>query len=60
MMEELFKLLKQLAALVMLITLCDLLLPDGAMRRYARLAGGLITMLMLTSTLLSWLSRAGL
>lgn len=56
MMEGLFALLRKLAALIMLITLCDLLLPDGAMRRYARLVGGLVTMLLLSTTLLSWLS----
>jgi uncharacterized membrane protein len=56
MINELFALLRQLAALVMLITLCDMLVPDGAMRRYTRLIGGLTAMLMLSTTLLSWLS----
>ena len=56
MIDGLFALLRQLAALVMLITLCDMLMPNGAMRRYARLIGGLIAMLMLSTTLLSWLS----
>jgi len=55
-MNGLFVLLKQLAALVMLITLCDMLMPEGAMRRYTRLVGGLMAMLMLSSTMLSWLS----
>ncbi len=59
MMDALFSLLSKLAALVMLIAVCDLLLPDGAMRRYARLAGGLMTMWMLLSPLLSWLSEVG-
>lgn len=57
MMDALFALLKKLAALVMLITLCDLLLPDGAMRRYARLAGGLMAMWMIASPLLTWLAE---
>ena len=56
MIERLFACLKQLSALVMLITLCDLLLPEGAMRRYARLVGGLVTMLLLSSTFLSWIA----
>lgn len=55
MMDALFSLLKNLAAVVMLVTICDLLMPEGAMRRYARLAGGLMTMLMIISTLLGWL-----
>ncbi len=56
MVDALFALLKRLVALAMLMILCDLLLPDGAMRRYARLAGGLMTTLMLASPLLGWLT----
>ena len=55
-MAGLFTLLKQLAALAMLITLCDMLIPDGAMRRYTRLVGGLMAMLLLSRAMLSWLS----
>ena len=58
MVEALFRLLRQLAALVMLVAVCDLLLPDGAMRRYARLAFGLMTMWMLAAPLLTWLAGA--
>ena len=58
MIEALFTLLKKLAVLMMLITVADLLLPDGAMRSYARLAGGLMTMLLLISPLLDFLSEA--
>lgn len=57
MVDALFRLLRQLAALTMLVAVCDLLLPDGAMRRYARLAFGLATMWMLVSPLLTWLSE---
>jgi len=55
MINTLFSLLKRLACLVMLIALCDMLLPDGVMRRYVRLAGGLLTMWMLALPLLGWL-----
>ena len=55
-MTGLFALLRHLAALVMLITLCDMLMPEGAMRRYARLIGGLTAMLLLSTAMLSWLS----
>ncbi len=57
MVEALFTLLRRLTAVVMLVAVCDLLLPDGDMRRYARLAGGLITMWMLASPLLGWLAE---
>ncbi|MDR0896719.1 MAG: stage III sporulation protein AF [Oscillospiraceae bacterium] len=57
MATALFALLRKLAALVMLIAVSDLLLPDGSMRRYARLVGGLMTMLLLASPLLGWLSE---
>ena len=56
MIDGLFDLLKRLSALVMLITLCDMLMPDGAMRRFTRLIGGLMAMLLLSTTMLSWLS----
>ena len=32
-------------------------LPEGALRRYARLCGGLFMMLWISSLLLSWLSE---
>ena len=57
MMEALFSLLERLSMLVMLLALCDLLLPEGALRRYARLCGGLVMMLLISSLLLSWLSE---
>ncbi len=57
MVDALFTLLGKLMALAMLIAIADLLLPDGAMRRYARLAGGLMTMLMLASPLLTWIAE---
>ena len=50
MMEALFSLLERLSMLVML-------LPEGALRRYARLCGGLVMMLWISSLLLSWLSE---
>jgi len=53
----LLTLLKRLAVLVMLVSVCDMLLPDGTMRRYARLVGGLMTMWMMVSPLLSWLAE---
>lgn len=58
MIDALFTLLRKLSVLVVLITITDLLLPDGAMRRYARLVGGLLAMLILASPLLSFLSEA--
>ncbi len=57
MIDALFTLLKRLAALTMLIILCDFLLPEGAMRRYARLAGGLMTTMMIASPLISLLGE---
>ena len=57
MMEALFSRLERLSMLVMLLALCDLLLPEGALRRYARLCGGLVMMLWISSLLLSWLSE---
>ena len=57
MVFTLLTLLKRLAVLVMLVSLCDMLLPDGAMRRFARLAGGLITMWMMIYPLLGWLAE---
>ena len=57
MMRALLVLLRGLVVLVMLISICDMLLPDGPMRRFARLAGGLLTMWMMCSPLLGWLSE---
>ncbi|MCL1963993.1 MAG: stage III sporulation protein AF [Firmicutes bacterium] len=57
MAQALITLLKRLAVLVMLLSICDMLLPDGAMRRYARLVGGLMTMWVMVSPLLGWLAE---
>ncbi|HML48554.1 MAG TPA: stage III sporulation protein AF [Clostridia bacterium] len=50
-MSTLWEALKRLTALVMVATLADLLMPTGAMRRYARLVSGLILMLLILQPL---------
>lgn len=58
MIDALYTLLKKLSVTVMLIAIVDLMLPDGPMRKYARLAGGLVTMLLLVSPLLGFFQEA--
>ncbi len=57
MVEALFSMLRRLSALTMLVAVCDMLLPDGDMRRFARFAGGLLTMWMLASSLLGFVAE---
>lgn len=52
MQEILFLTLRRLAVLTMLLAVCDLMLPSGRMRQYARLAGGLMTTLCILEPVL--------
>ncbi|MCL2545327.1 MAG: stage III sporulation protein AF [Clostridia bacterium] len=56
-MQALFDFIQKLSALVMIALLADLLMPSGSMRKYARLACGMLVLHIMVSQAFALLGR---